>query len=297
MRRTRSLAALLLLAALAPGIGAQDAAPQPAADYARLEQLVRELRETPPDQRAALLDRLYQESGAFLDAHMEQATPAQLALAATTWLQLARRAGDEQALRERLERLEREAARLPATLRRQLRLQRGELAVRPGEVAPVWSALDVRGGGSLLSSELRGKLALLHFWSPRHPAARGFVERKLAPLVARWQGDPRLAVVALAELEGEPDLRAGLLRAARSHGVTWRLALDPDGGFALDHGASTHPYLCLIDPEGKVLAVGHGWRVIDEIERLLSERLSKPAAAPSTAPPKLPPEGPPPREG
>jgi hypothetical protein len=120
--------------------------------------------------------------------------------------------------------------------------------------------------------------------APRNPGSRAFTERKLGPLQARYGADPGFLLVALAEVDGDRP-RELLVELARAQGVTWRVAHDPGGGFALDHGAGARPYLCLVDPEGKVLVAGPGWAVIHEVERLLGERLVAEPAPPAPSPP------------
>ena len=82
-------------------------------------------------------------------------------------------------------------------------------------------------------------------------------------------------------------LRAGELSEVRlsdERVATWIRSVTTNAGALLGfrhaqrivdatYGARGIPYLCLVDGEGKILAVGDGCGVIDEVERLLGERL------------------------
>jgi hypothetical protein len=269
--------ALLIAALLASApLFAQEKEPQPKesppaakpartklpAAYAEIESLIDSIRRTAPDQRRKHLDSLYASCGAFLEAHLDAATPDQVTLVGTTWLQLASRAADTEALARRLKQLSAHPG-LPPGLDRLVQLHSARLKLKVGVTAPAWSGVGLRDGKPLHGKALEGKLVLLAFTSSRD---RTFSERKLAPLFARFKGKPVFTLI---------DVVIDVTDAEAVTPGPGTLLSDPGQRCATAFGVASAPFLVLIGEKRKVLAIGPGWRLIAGINRLLNDRLAE----------------------
>ncbi len=125
----------------------------------------------------------------------------------------------------------------------------GEMIV--GRSAPAFSPrLDISGKARDLNS-LRGKPALLVFWSPRHQS--GLIELRRLLRAADRAGLPEEQILAFG-LQGDSQLQ---LAIAEAEGWTMPLIalandfLDP---IVLDYRVRSVPTTCLIGPDGTLLA-------------------------------------------
>lgn len=284
------------------------------ADYLEVEGLFRRLGETPAAARGPVLDDLYAACGRFLDRHLAVARPEQLSLVGATWLRLAERAKDEAALEKRLLAF-RGIPNLPPDLARLIELHAARLQVKVGAVAPSFEAPVVdrpaaeRPAGqppagqppadqppagqppagqtpaegaapaARLTLPVPEKLVLLCFWSSQNPSCEAFCTRKLRPLWERHGARPGLLVVGVGVLLRD-ETPATHAAAATARKLPWTLVRDEGQRASAAYGAATLPFLCLVGPDGKVLAVGPAWQVCDSIGRMLDERFAPPPAPP-----------------
>lgn len=281
MPRTPTIA-VLLLGSLAAAQAQQAPSPGPSRSavdsaFASIEALVAKIRTTPPAKRSPLLDRLYERCDGFLRIHFDDATPAQRRLAGVTWLQLSGRAKDRDAFRRRLAALLRRND-LPPDLARAARRYSAQLALGPGRPAPDFAVSDLRAEAPLRREGLAGRIALIVFWAAGNPSATVFVERKIAPLSARFGERPGFLLVSVGE-PGVGESPAAQRAWADAHGASWAHGYDADGACAVAYGVTELPYLALVDAKGKLLAIGPGWRTIRRVEALLRERLAPSSAS------------------
>lgn len=279
---------VLALSLLAPaGAFAQDTPPpagqqQSPADaaFARMEANLAAIRSTPPgDLRGRLIQELQAECGAFLDAHLQAATPDQLDKAAQIWFGLADQLQTpEEQVRARLAQVS-GATNIPETLAGVLRQVNAKLNLKVGTIAPNWTAVDVVDGSQVTLEGLRGKLVLMDFWATWCPPCVKLMREKLQPLHAKWGADPRFLLIGLG-MPWNNETAEKEKAYAEAQGYHWKKVFDAPGESGQSYGVDGIPFLCLVDEEGKILIMGSGWSVIDRVDRMITERLGAPQAAP-----------------
>jgi peroxiredoxin len=115
--------------------------------------------------------------------------------------------------------------------------------IAPGQPAPDFTLPGLDGQPQSLSS-LRGRLAILNFWSAECPWSER-TDRALLTYLQAWAGEAELLPIA-ANANEPPDL---LARVAAARGLP-RVLLDAGGRVAGRYGAQTTPHLFVVDREG-----------------------------------------------
>jgi hypothetical protein len=234
------------------------------AAFESVRQAIAAAQKAPRAERARALDRVGAACEAFLGQHGVAASRDQLSVAGHYWLQAAEDDPTTATLTRALNVLD-ALEDLPADLERAARLQAARLRTRPGELAPAWT---LQGRSGPLSSREQSGTVLLSFWATWNPHCRDLLRQRLAPLARRH---PALTLIHVGvagngeSLEGQEEHLASI----RCGGVA---AFDAGGSCAEAFGVNGTPFLCLIGPEGRVLARGPGLATIASVERLLTRR-------------------------
>ena len=121
--------------------------------------------------------------------------------------------------------------------------------------------LPALGEGRSSLTALRGRYVLLNFWATWCPPC----VREMPSLerLARMLPGDRFGVLAVAlDAEGGDKVRPFVARL----GLTFPIALDPEGRVGDAYGARDLPTTFLIDPQGRVVAAGKGERTWDAPE-------------------------------
>lgn len=258
-------------------------------DYARFAQAQEALKRQPrPEQ----VDQAQILAGQFLDRHRAKATPDQLTLAASTWIQIALMRNQHTLVRDRIRSL-RELPSLPAKLDelcakttalldRREALAAGKANAQAGKPAPAWSASDVRDGTQLELAGLKGKVVLLHFWATWCRPCEDLMAEELTPLLRRY-ADTAFSLVGVGQ-PSNGDTPAKQKEFLGRTGHAWRHVFDPTGTIASSYGAEGLPFLCLVDGDGKILVIGPAYGVLAEVKRVLGDRLGPGEDAKASAP-------------
>ncbi len=112
-----------------------------------------------------------------------------------------------------------------------------------GQEAPDFALFDLEGKKFSLK-ELRGRVALLNFWSAECPWSER-VDRELKPALERW--GERVTLLSIAANANEPAEMLKETAAQRDFGLVLR---DPDHAVADRYGAVTTPHFFVIDGSG-----------------------------------------------
>lgn len=273
--------ALVLSLALTPAVAvAQDAPPaqQSPADaaFAAIEASIAEIQRTPPANRQRLLTELHAQVGRFLDAHLQAASADQLTKAGGLWLMLADRMNvPEEAIRARITQLKGRDP-LPEELAGVIRQIEAKLDLKVGATAPSWTAVDVKDGAQVTLEGLRGKLVLMDFWATWCPPCKSLMAQELKPLHDKYGQDPRFMLVGIG-LPWNGETAEKEKAFSEQQGYHWKKVFDPSGAAGQAYGVEGIPFLVLVDEEGKILVMGSGWAVIEEVKRVLAQRLAAPA--------------------
>lgn len=290
MSSLRPLVLALALACAAP-LGAQDGPPPSQesprdASFAQIDATMKELRAggrgLAPEKRDELLAQLKSRCAAFLDAHLAEATAEQVVPACGMWFELALKDGEVDAVKSRLASVKALATKPPQLERmipaveQQLAAAEARARIKAGNPAPDWKGVDVHGGAEVTLTSLRGKLVLMDFWATWCPPCLSLMKEKLAPLHAKWGKDSRFHLVGLGLPWRGETLEKEQAFAEKNPTYGWQKVFNASGDAGKEYGINGIPFLCLVDEEGKILVVGSGWQVIDEIERTITERLGSP---------------------
>jgi len=116
-------------------------------------------------------------------------------------------------------------------------------------------ALRAPDGGPVRLQDFRGRYVLVNFWATWCPPC----VREMPSLerLAQTLADAPFVVVDVAlDEEGAAKVKPFLARV----GITFPVALDPDGGVADRYGATDLPATFLVDPQGRVIVAAKGSR-------------------------------------
>lgn len=269
--------ALVVSLALTPAVAAaQDAPPaqQSPADtaFAAVEASIAEIQRTPPASRQRLLVDLHAQVGQFLDEHLQAASADQVTKTGGLWLMLANRLDTpEDAIRARITQLKGRDP-LPEELAGVIRQTEAKLNLKVGAVAPNWTAVDVKDGAQVTLEGLRGKLVLMDFWATWCPPCKSLMAQELKPLHEKYGQDARFMLVGIG-LPWNNETAEKEKAFSEQQNYHWKKVFDPSGAAGQAYGVEGIPFLVLVDEEGKILVMGSGWQVIEEVKRVLGERL------------------------
>lgn len=266
-----SLCLTLLLAAT---LFAQETDPRAEA-FKAIETTLETIQNASSEEEwTAAVDKIFQQSGDFLDTHSAAADAEQLDLAVGIWLEIAlMKEMDPEAIQARIDKT-REIENLPESV--ELALVGAEATIHPleaGSVAPAWTAVDVHATDQEVSlRDFAGKLVLVDFWAVWCGPCKELMRSRLAPLYEKYGKHEGFALIGMGvNWDETPEDQAAY---GDEQGYGWKKVHDLSGRIAASYGVQGIPFLCLSDGEGKILAVGSGFEVIDEIEKILAERLT-----------------------
>lgn len=241
-------------------------------DFGAIQQTLGQIQSaTDQGAREAAIHEIYGQCEAFLDAHLAEANDEQLTMAGAIWLQVADMTGAEaETIEARIAQL-RTRDPLPSDLQGVIATVEAKLAIRPGNPAPEWTAVDVHSGEDVSLADFRGKVVLMDFWATWCPPCRSLMEERLAPLHERLEDVEGFHLVGMGVgWRGETAEAQAQFGDAQGYG--WQKLYDGDASIANRYGVQGIPFLCLIDEGGAVLVAGTGWKVIDQVEAILKER-------------------------
>lgn len=153
----------LLLVVVLPGSARAESPPEA---WQKIEDVLIALETAQGEARDPLVEQLFTRTGAFLDEHLEQATPDQVERATGYWLTLALRNQTPAAeVERRIKAVREKLVPLPPMLEQACQIAEARIKVQPGAPAPAWKAQSVHGGEEVTLEGLRGKLVLLDFWT------------------------------------------------------------------------------------------------------------------------------------
>ena len=122
-------------------------------------------------------------------------------------------------------------------------------------------------GKPFKSSDAKGKILMLHFWSATCPFVVRYEERLQA--LTKDYGTQGVVVIGIASNSTEnPDQ---LRKAAMEHGVNYPILIDPDHKIADRFGAVTTPHVYILDKNGNLAYEGsvddQGWGEANPINK------------------------------
>ena len=136
-----------------------------------------------------------------------------------------------------------------------------------GEAAPEFS-LNLMGGGSIDSQELRGRVVMLDFWASWCPPCR-----EEAPVLAQVYADYRergveFVGVNLWDNAGDADL------FVQQQGHEYPNGVDDGGKIAISYGVRGIPEKFFIDREGRIVRKFSGPMTADRLRMILESMLA-----------------------
>jgi cytochrome c biogenesis protein CcmG/thiol:disulfide interchange protein DsbE len=134
--------------------------------------------------------------------------------------------------------------------------RRAEAAVRVGDLLPRGTLNDLRGNSVLLPADLKGKIALIHFWASWCTSCRP----EMAALESLRNQYKKDEVVSCSISVGES--QEVVESFIRSQKISYLVLLDPKFIFARQCGVSGIPTTYILNREGIIR-----FRIIGEINR------------------------------
>jgi cytochrome c biogenesis protein CcmG/thiol:disulfide interchange protein DsbE len=144
---------------------------------------------------------------------------------------------------------------------------RVEAALRIGDLPPLVSLTDLEGKRIAVPSDLKGKIALLHFWASWCPACRGEMA-VLEYIYGRYGGK---GVLPLSIGIGEK--RQTALSYIKGMTVSYGVLLDPSSSTVRKFGISGIPTYCILDRGGTLRYRIHGEADKDSLDRIVRNLL------------------------
>jgi thiol-disulfide isomerase/thioredoxin len=261
--------AAALVVACSAGVALADEA---ADAFAAIQETLQVVKSTPPSDpaRETSIDELYGQCTAFLQAHLATASDEQLTMTAGITIEVGTMKQDYAALETLLGQLKSRET-LPERLAAAIPHLEGTLAMRPGSPAPAFEATDIRTGEAFTLEGVRGKVVLLDFWATWCPPCKQLMGKELQPLHETYKDTAGFELVSVG-MPWRGDTPEKEIAFAKEKGYHWTKVFNTDGEAGEAYGIQGIPFLCLVDEEGKILVVGSGWAVIEQIKATLAER-------------------------
>jgi len=138
---------------------------------------------------------------------------------------------------------------------------------RIGDASPRADLNELKGGSVAVPSDLRGKVALLHFWASWCPVCRGEMTT-LESIFDKYRGNGVLPCSI-----GIGEKRQTALSYMKNVTVSYPVLLDPASSTVKKFGISGIPTCCILDREGVLRYRIHGEANRDGLDKMVKALL------------------------